>query len=112
MPRRAKGAYLWLRPERRSKDNKRSHQAAWIIIDRGQQFATGCAADEIEKAEQKLAQYVAAKYEPSRKHKDIELIDIADVLSIFYDDSIERQANPLQFERRVERQTNTGAARC
>jgi len=103
MPRRSKGTYLWLRPERRTDKKKRSHRSTWIIIDRGRQFATGCLATEIAKAEQKLAEHVAAKYQPRRKERDIESIDVADVLWIYYEDTIERQGQPDKFEGRIGR---------
>ena len=36
-------------------------RSAWIIIDRGRHFATGCLAHENDKAERKLAEHVAIK---------------------------------------------------
>jgi hypothetical protein len=102
MPTRSKSARLWLRSEKRSHGKlvRRSH---WIILDHGRQIATGCLAPEIEAAEQKLAEYVAAKYHPTRKERDIELIDIADVLSIYYEDTVRRQARPSQLAARLSR---------
>src|SRR5262249_23111392 len=77
MPRRNKSARLWLRPEA-TKKGKLHRRATWIIIDGGRHFSTGCLSHEIEKAERKLAEHVARKYQPSRKERDIELIDVAD----------------------------------
>jgi hypothetical protein len=82
MPRKTKGARLWLRSERRDKTG----QAMWFILDGNRQIATGCAASEIAKAESQLASYIAAKHEPIRRRLDIEEIDIADVISIYVDD--------------------------
>jgi len=103
MPRPAKGARLWLRPERRDASGKVTANAVWIIKDGGRQIATGCAASEIGEAERKLKEYIGEKYEPSRQRKDIEEIDIADVLSIYLDDigpSITRQK---ELESRILR---------
>jgi len=102
MPRRNKGARLWLRPERRSQ-GRLTHKATWIILDGKHHIATGCLAHEVEAAERKLAEYVANKYRPSRKERDIELIDIADVLSIYFDDTVIRQARPDQLKSRILR---------
>ena len=85
MPRRSKGARLWLRPARRKK-GKIVANAVWIIIDGRQHIATGCLAHEADTAERRLADYIARKYQPARHARDIETIDIADVLSIYLDD--------------------------
>jgi hypothetical protein len=81
-----KGARLWLRPERRSASGKLISRASWLILDVGRHIATGCAAGEIAAAEARLAEYIAAKYRPRRKERDIEAIKIADVLTIFLED--------------------------
>ena len=101
MPRRKKGIRLWLRPKRRDRTGVRN--ATWIILDGEKHIATGCAADEIAAAEAKLADYVAAKYQPTRKARDIEEIDVADVLAIYYEDCRERQADFAKFKGRLER---------
>ena len=102
MPRRSKTARLWLRPEA-TKNGKLYRRATWLIIDGGRHFSTGCLAHEIGKAERKLAEHVALKYRPSRKERDIELIDIADVLTIYLDDTGARQASRAKFEARIAR---------
>jgi len=103
MPRRRKGARLWLRPERRDKEGKLVSRASWFILDGGKHIATGCAADEADEAEKRLAAYIAEKYEPARKERDIEEIDIADVLSIYVDDCGDKQMNRAQFNERILR---------
>ena len=85
MPRRSKGARLHLKAERRDKAGNITHRATWIIRDNGRDISTGCAADEVASAEQKLKDYIASKYTPKRKVQDIEVIPIADVLSIYLD---------------------------
>ena len=87
MPRRSKGPHLWFRREHRD-GGKLVRRSAWIILDEGRHFATGCFAREDKKAaELKLAEYIARKYQPSRKERDIEIIDLADVLAIYLDDT-------------------------
>jgi integrase len=85
MPRRSKGARLHLKAERRDKAGNIRHRATWIIRDNGRDVSTGCAADEVAAAEQKLKDYIASKYTPKRKVQDIDVIPIADVLSIYLD---------------------------
>jgi len=62
----------------------------WIIIDGRQHIPTGCFAGEDGEAQEQLAAYIAEKYAPVRRLKDIEDIDIADVLSIYYEDPTRR----------------------
>lgn len=85
MPRRTKGARLWLRPERRSADGS-VRRAAWVILDDGRHVSTGCAPHETRRAEEQLAAYIAAKYRPERRERDIDLIDVADVLTVYLED--------------------------
>ena len=85
MPRRSKGARLHLKGERRDKAGNITHRATWIIRDNGRDISTRCAADEVAAAEQRLKDYIASKYIPNRKVQDIEVIPIADVLSIYLD---------------------------
>ncbi len=104
MPRRSKGPRLYLRRARPGIRRK----AVWLIRDGRRDFATGCIASPAnqgppEAAQQALADYIANKYRPSRKNRDIEQIDIADVLSIFLDDCGDDQANRKRFEGRLSR---------
>lgn len=103
MPRPSKGTRLHLRAARREAAGNITHHATWIIRDGGRDVFTGCAANEVAKAEQHLKRYIADKYEPKRKVQDIDTIAIADVLSIFIDDRREAQANKVQFDRRMMR---------
>jgi hypothetical protein len=105
MPSPHKGTRLWLRKGRKGKDGS-YRQATWIILDGDKHVATGCAADEAQRAEQCPAAYIAAKQKPKRKEHDIEQIDVADVLSIYFDDCGPTQASdPEKFKRRIVRLT-------
>ena len=92
MPRQSRGPHLWWRKERRS-GRKLLAQGTWIVIDGSKRHATGCFAGEDRKAQEFLAAYIAEKYSPDRRLKDIESIDIADVLSVYDEDCRPRQAN-------------------
>lgn len=110
MPRRKKGTRLWLRRARRDKDGH-LRRATWIILDGDRHIPTGCTATEVAAAEEKLAAYIALRYQPNRKERDIELIDIADVLSVYDADCGGRQANRKQFDARLERLNDFWGAR-
>lgn len=104
MPRQSKGPHLWFRPERVDKrTGKLIARGAWIIIDAGKHHATGCAQGEIGAAQGALATYIADKYRPPRKERDIERISVADVLSIYDDDRADSQANRRVFDGAMER---------
>ncbi len=102
MPRRSKGPRLWLRPAERSAGAIVRH-ATWVIRDGDRYIATGCSASEAAPAQVRLAAYIAEKYQPRRKERDIEQIVIADVLSIYLDDCGAAQANAAQLESRIAR---------
>jgi integrase len=104
MPRRSKGPRIWFRKEKRNRRGKLIRRGAWIILDEGRHFATGCFAREDKaSAERKLAEHIVDKYRPARKERDLELIDVADVLAIYFEDTKSRQASTTKFEGRIER---------
>ena len=102
MPRRTQGPHLWWRKERR-KDGKIVAKGVWIIVDGGNHHATGCFAGENREAQERLAAYIADKYRANRRVKDIEDIDLADVLALYDEDCRERQANKAKFDERMAR---------
>ncbi|MBN8957628.1 MAG: site-specific integrase [Rhizobiales bacterium] len=102
MSRISKGPRLWKRPARR-KNGRVWKQAVWLIKDGGKHIATGCVAGPAETkppgaAERKLAEYIAGKYQPPRKQRDVDTIDIADVLSIYHTDK--RETFPTESQKR------------
>jgi len=105
MPRPGKGAHLWLRPARR-KGRRVLANAIWIIIDGGRHIATGCLEHQAREAEERLANYIAQKYRPSRRVRDIDAIDIADVLSVYLDDCGPRITDRPKLERCIGRLNN------
>jgi hypothetical protein len=104
MPTLRKSARLWLRPARRDKKTGRIvARATYLILDAGKHYPTGCFAGEAERAERKLAEYIAAKYQAPRKGRDLEEIPLADVLSIYIDDRGPKQRNRAKFDERMAR---------
>ena len=104
MPRPSKGPRLYLRRARPGVGRK----AVWLIRDGERDFATGCVGAPSDKgppetAQRALANYIAEKYRPSRKTRDIERIDIADVLAVYLDDRGDQQAHRGKFEGRISR---------
>ncbi|MBK3664901.1 site-specific integrase [Bradyrhizobium diazoefficiens] len=107
MPRTSKGPRLWKRPSRR-KDGKLIASAVWIIKDGGKHIATGCVASPGDtappkEAQQALSEYIATKYRPERRHRDIEDIDCADVLAIYLADRGEAVSENDDLAARIER---------
>jgi hypothetical protein len=98
MPRQKKSARLWLRPARR-KSGRLVANAVWIIVDGNKHVATGCVKGQAREAEKQLAAYIAEKYSPSRRARDVDRIDVGDVLSICLDDCGPRMADRLKLER-------------
>ena len=92
---------------RRYRDGKLVAQAVWIIKDGDRHIATGCLASASgtkppREAEQALSDYIASKYQPERRRRDIEEIDCADVLSIYLAD-IGEPGEQHEIEPRIER---------
>jgi hypothetical protein len=103
MPTLRKSARLWLRPARRDKTGRIIAKAVYIILDGGKHHPTGCFTGEAERAERRLAEYIAAKYQAPRKGRSIDDIFVADVLSIYVDDCGPRQRNRKKFDERIGR---------
>jgi integrase len=102
MSRPAKGARLWLRPERRNPDGTLRERAVWVIRDGSRKVSTGCAAQDAEGAERALGDYLASKYQPNRGrkgHPDQTLI--ADVLMIYLTDVAPRRAREKEIKQRI-----------
>ena len=99
MPTLRKGARLWLRPARRDKTGRIVRKAAYIILDAGKHHSTGCFASEADRAERKLAEYIASKYQTTRKERDLDDIYVADVLSIYVDDCGPASAESQEVRR-------------
>src|SRR5258705_6894854 len=98
MPNISKGPRLWKRPA------EPNRQALWVVKDKAKRISTGCAAKPYEThppeaAEQFLADYIAAKYAPERKMRDVDRISLADVLLIYHTDRRDQFEDMLQRRR-------------
>jgi integrase len=104
MPAQRKNARLWLRPARRDQKGRIIARATYLILDDGKHYPTGCFAGEADRAEQKLAEYIAAKYKTPRKERELEETFVADVLSIYTDDCAPKgEAARKKFDQRIGR---------
>jgi integrase len=102
MPRPAKGARLWLRPEKRNADGTIRRRAVWVIRDGSRKISTGCAAEDRAGAEQALGSHLADKYRPNRaRGRHPAEILIADVLAIYLTDVAPRHAREDETKQRV-----------
>lgn len=102
MPRPAKGARLWLKPEERDKSGKIRKRAVWIIRDGSRVVVTGCAASERDDAEKKLGEYIAAKYQPGRERANpLAETLVTDVLAIYQSDKVPGHARPAKTVERI-----------
>lgn len=103
MPRPAQGPHLWYRKPRLAKDGKLIASGQWFILDGKRHVGTGYAEDEKEAANRKLADYLVAHYRPVRRSRDIEDIEIAEVLAIYDADTREKQADKRTYDARIVR---------
>jgi integrase len=101
MPRQSRGPYLWLRPAR-PRDNG-VDAAIWIIRDGRRQRSTGFGQGDGPKAQAALAAYIAGKYAPARRERDITEIPVADVISVYLADVAPHQARPEKAAERCGR---------
>lgn len=93
---RSKGARLYLRAASGTKP------ATWIIRDGGHTERTGCREGERAQAEQRLADYIAAKYTPARtRDRAAAQIEIDDVLNIYLADVAVKAARPKEVGQRM-----------
>jgi integrase len=102
MPRPAKGARLWLRPEERNSDGTLRKRAVWVIRDGPRKISTGCVAKDRAGAERVLGEHLADKYQPNRtRGRHPSEILIADVLTIYLTDVASRHGREDETKQRV-----------
>jgi integrase len=104
MPRRAKGARLWLQPARRDEHGRVIERAVWVIRDGSLKRSTGCGEDQASAAERALAEYIGSKYRASRiSQRDPAVVKVADVVSIYAEDVAHKHARPQETAARLGR---------
>jgi hypothetical protein len=96
MPQRSKGARLWLRPA------WGNDKPVWIIRDGQRRIGTGFGPNDRERAEARLAAYLAQKHQPSRERgRDPAQVKIADVISIYATDRGSKVSSPKELGQRL-----------
>jgi integrase len=104
MPRRSKGARLWLEPVRRDSRGRITRRAVYVIRDGSIKRSTRCGEGEIEEAQRVLAKYQITRYSaPRLRDRDPGSVKIADVISIYADDVAPKHARPEETGARLER---------
>jgi integrase len=98
MPRRSKGARLWLR-------KRRGRAAQWVIRDGDYQKSTGCVADDVVGAERALASHIASKHVRQAKSasREPDQIPVADVLTIYLTDVVPHHSRPKEARGRIKK---------
>lgn len=92
MSQKRRPARLWLRPD----------TGTWFIKDGTKRIGTECVEAEVTAAETKLAEYIAAQYQPKRGGRAAE-VSIADVLLVYDDDKADQTCRPKETRGRIER---------
>jgi hypothetical protein len=103
MPRRTSPPRLWLRPARRDKSGRVTHQESYVILDHGQQITVG---SDMQKAEAALAKYLAKKHSAGIAHRGLRATDeipIADVLNLYMQDVAPHCSIPAEVANRCGR---------
>ena len=104
MPRRSKGARLWLQPARRDGQGRILEQAVWCIRDSGLKRSTGFGQGQAAEAENALADYIAAKYRTPRiNNRDPAACKVADVVAIYAEDVACKHSRPEETAARLGR---------
>lgn len=114
MPRRAKGAHLYLKRAVYRPDGSLRKASVWVIRDGGRQTSTGCPPQAVGEAETALAEYLVDKHDPARRERDPASVPIADVLAIYVADRAPPE-NELEararFDGRIDRLNEFWGAR-
>jgi integrase len=87
MPRKAKGARLYLRQGRRDSITGRVRPSQYFIRDGAREIGTGCRPERLSDAERALSEYIAAKWQPAAPsaddRRDPAKVLVADVLALY-----------------------------
>ena len=101
MSRQSKGARLWLEPERKE-NGKLRKRATWVIRDGARKIGTGFAREQRADAERALANYIAAKYQPSKQRdRDPAETLVLDVLNLYLTEVAPGHKRPDETKQRI-----------
>jgi hypothetical protein len=102
MPRRAKGARLWVEPGERDAEGKLVRRASWVIRDGPRKIRTGCPGEDRAGAERALAEHIGTKYQVCRdRGRHPAEILVLDVLNIYLADKAPEHARPDETTQRT-----------
>jgi integrase len=102
MPPRAKSARLWLRPAYPATATRAARAAMWTIKDGDKRIATGCGAEDVRGAEERLKEYLIGRHDPaSVDPKSTSEIQIADVINLYAIDRGPHVARPSELAQRL-----------
>lgn len=87
MPRHAKGARLYLR-------SRRGRDPIWVILDHGEEIATGCHEGDGEQAEKALSDYIARKYQSPQGPCHPDKMSVSRALEIYGNERGPQLASP------------------
>jgi integrase len=104
MPRRSKGARLWLRNAQYDRDGNLTHAAVWLIKDGEHRESTGCGLDDHKQAEKRLAEYIGRKHlnEAETGIRPPAAIPVADVLALYGRDIAPKHSRPKETAQRIK----------
>lgn len=73
----------------------RNDTGTWIIKDGDKRITTGCGEAEVEAAQQKLAEHIAANYRPERGSRSSE-VTIGDIVIVYAEEKAQKTARPKE----------------
>jgi integrase len=103
MPRRSKGARLWLRKAQYDRRGRLTHVAIWHIKDGKHRESTGCSVDDRRGAEKALGDYITRKHlaQVETGLRPPATIPVGDVLALYGRDVAPRHARPSETGQRI-----------
>lgn len=102
MPRRSKGARLYLRTDRIDARTGKPVPDAWFIRDGARQLGTGCGPDDVVGAETKLAEYISGKWtapaaRPVSRSDPAEVL-VSEVIALYVKEVGPKELDDASFE--------------
>ncbi|AVA20649.1 site-specific integrase [Rhizobium sp. NXC24] len=92
MSQKKRPARLWLRPD----------TGTWFIKDGSKRIPTECREDEVAAAQERLANYIASKYQPQRSSRSAE-VTIADIVIVYSEEKAQQTARPKETLAMLDR---------
>ena len=99
MRRDTKGPRLWLRPEQRDASGHVRRKEEFVIRDGSRQIGTGLGSPDRAGAEERLGQYIAAKYTPPTvaRSRSLEAVTVAEVVAYYLTEKGPSHSRPKEL---------------